>query len=164
MSSLKEIRTEFIHLYESIFTRRGLPPIMGRIVAVFLLEERELTQQEISELVGYSVSSVNRALDDMISRGILSKRKDARSLRQFVYRMNLDMREMAGGILKVVIESTTTSIEELRSLLNRMVTLKPKKAENDEFLRIKTILRKNEEYLASLIQILEGVLTRLNSS
>ena len=162
MSSLEEIRAEFIHLYEDMFSRRDLPPIMGRIVAVFLLEERELTQQELSELVGYSVSSVNRALDEMTRRGMFSRRKDTRSLRQYVYRMNLDMRDMVGGALRVLVGTTTASIEKFRTFVNSIDLHKTTKDNSSELRRIKAILKKNEEYLVSLLQILEDVIEKLS--
>ena len=140
MSSYNEIRAEFIQLYESIFSRRGLAPIMGRIVAVFLLEERELTQHELADFVGYSISSVNRALDDMVRRGMLSKRKDERSLRQYVYRMNQDMKGMVAGSLKIIQGTTTASVEELRNLLRKLDTL----GDKTEMKQIQSVLKNNE--------------------
>ncbi|MHA2027276.1 MAG: MarR family transcriptional regulator [Candidatus Thorarchaeota archaeon] len=154
---------EFIHLYESMFSRRGLAPIKGRIVAVFLLEERELTQHEIAKLVGYSVSSINRALDEMVRIGMLGRRKDERSLRQFVYRMNHDMGEMVGGSLKIVLVNTTDSIEELRSLLKRLDTLNNDTIERNEMKHIRFVLRNNEKYLVSLMEILEDIIKKLES-
>jgi DNA-binding transcriptional regulator GbsR (MarR family) len=146
-----------------MFSRRGLAPIKGRIVAVFLLEERELTQHEIAKLVGYSVSSINRALDEMVRIGMLGRRKDERSLRQFVYRMNHDMGEMVGGSLKIVLVNTTDSIEELRSLLKRLDTLNNDTIERNEMKHIRFVLRNNEKYLVSLMEILEDIIKKLES-
>ncbi|MFX0106798.1 MAG: MarR family transcriptional regulator [Candidatus Hodarchaeota archaeon] len=159
MSSSKEIRTEFIRLYESMFSRRGLAPIQGRIVAVFLLEQRELTQHELANQVGYSISSVNRALDEMVKRGMLSKRKDERSLRQYVYRMNQDLRGMVGGSLKIILGNTTTSIEEVRDFLKKLDNL----GDDSELKHIRSVLEKNEEYLISFIDILEEMIRKLES-
>jgi DNA-binding transcriptional regulator GbsR (MarR family) len=159
MSSYKEIRAEFIHLYESMFSRRGLSPIQGRIVAVFLLEQRELTQHELADFVGYSVSSVNRALDEMVRRGMLGKRKDERSLRQYVYRMNQDMRGMVGGSLKIILGNTNASIEELRTFLRKLDSL----GDDKEMIHILSVLENNEKYLVSLMEILEDMIKKLDS-
>jgi DNA-binding transcriptional regulator GbsR (MarR family) len=148
---------EFIRLYESMFSRRGLAPIQGRIVAVFLLEQRELTQQELANHVGYSVSSVNRALDAMVMRGMLSKRKDERSLRQYVYRMNQDMRGMVGGSLKIIMGNTTTSIEELRAFLKKLEGL----GDDKEMKHLRSVLENNEKYLVTLMKILEDMIRKL---
>lgn len=164
MSSLEEIKTEFIRLYEDIFIRRGLTPIFGRIVAVFLLEGRDLSQQEISDLTGYSISSVSRALDQMIQMGALKKHKDTRFLRQFVYRMNLDLRNMVADSLEVVVRNTTVSIEEVKKLIRKMDALKHEGEEKAEINRIKTILKDNEEYLESLVEILKDVLKKMHAS
>ena len=48
MSSIQEVRDGFIRVYEDIMRAKGLPTIMGRIMAVLLLEGRELNHKEIS--------------------------------------------------------------------------------------------------------------------
>lgn len=164
MSSLRDIKTGFLRLYEDIFRRRGLPPIFGRIVAVFLLEGRELSQQEISEYTNYSISSVNRALDQMVQRGFLTKHKDARFLRQFVYKMNSDLKEMVAGSLEVVVRNSAVSIEEIRILILKIDALKNQREETAEKNHIKTILENNEIYLNSLVEILKNVIEKIRES
>ena len=77
MNSIQEIRAGFIRIYEDIVRAKGLPTIMGRILAVLLLEGRELDHKEISSLTGYSMASVNRTLNQLVNFGMVHKHKDA---------------------------------------------------------------------------------------
>ncbi|MFX0153435.1 MAG: hypothetical protein ACFE9Q_02810 [Candidatus Hodarchaeota archaeon] len=45
-------------------------------MATFFLEGRELNQKELSDLTGYSVLSISRAVDQMAKMGILQKHKN----------------------------------------------------------------------------------------
>ena len=93
MKSLQEIKAEFVQIYEDMLRAKGLPTIFGRIMATLLLEGRELSHKELSNLTGYSISSVSRTLDQMVRMGIVHKHKDA-ALKHFVFHVSGDFPEM----------------------------------------------------------------------
>jgi len=154
MSSLQEVKTEFIHIYEGIANRRGLSTLLGRIMAVFFLEGRELSQKEVSDLTGYSVSSVSRTLDQMYRMGIVHKHKDP-ALNSFVYHMNIDFRDLAIGSLEVWVRQAEESKEEIKNLRQKVNALKSKGEENAEIIRLYTMLKDIEEKMESLLDMIK---------
>jgi len=95
MKSLQEIKAEFVQIYEDMLRAKGLPTIFGRIMATLLLEGRELSHKEISNLTGYSISSVSRTLDQMVRMGIVHKHKDvSEAQREEMKRLEREVRSL----------------------------------------------------------------------
>jgi len=163
MSSLQEIKTECIRIYEGIASRRGLPTLLGRIMAVFFLEGRELSQKEVSDLTEYSVSSVSRTLDQMFRMGIVHRHKDP-SLGHFVYHMNIDYRDLAIGGLETWIRQAEASKEEIKNLRRKVNALKLKGGEEAETNRLHAMLKDMEEKLESVLDIIKKDIRELERS
>lgn len=163
MSSLEEVRTEFIRIYENVAFKRGLPTILGRIMAVFFLEGRELSQKEVSDLTGYSISSVSRTLDQMVRMGLIHKHKDP-SHRHFVYHMNIDYHDLAISGLDTWIRQAEASQEEMRNLRMRIEALKLKGEEATEAKRLRSMLKNIEEKVESLLNIIKNNVEELKRS
>jgi len=162
MSSLQEIKTEFIRIYEGIAIRRGFPALLGRIMAVFFLEGRELSQKEVSDLTGYSVSSVSRTLDQMLRMGIVHKHKDP-SLNRFVYHMNIDFRDLAISGLETWIRHAEASKEEIKNLRLKVSILKSKEKEDAEINRLHTMLKDIEEKIESVLRLIKKDIEELKT-
>ena len=159
MSSLKEIKAEFIRIYEDIVRAKGLPTILGRIMAVFLLEGRELSHKEISDLTGYSISSVSRTLDQMVRMGIVHKHKDV-SLKRFVYHVNIDFRELLVNVLERLIKQFEASREEIKNLTRKVSALKSTGEEQTEINRLQVMLKNIEETIELQLEIIKDTLAR----
>ena len=160
MSSLEDVRNEFIRIYEDILSKRGLSPILGRILAVFFLEGKELSQQEISTLSGYSISSVSRALDQLIQMGVLYKQKDPRFLRLYQYRININLQEMVSSSLDTIILNNTKSLVEVNNLAEKIHSIN-QESETEEGVRIEHTLTNFGESMKNLIEILKEVKEKL---
>ncbi|MBD3226996.1 MAG: MarR family transcriptional regulator [Candidatus Lokiarchaeota archaeon] len=128
MNSLEDIKTEFIHIYERIAERRGLPGIVGRIMGVLFLEKNAMNQKKLSELTGYSISSISRALDQMIRLGIIEKRKH-KSNEYYIYEMKSSFIDLAIMGLKRWIQQAEISKSEISKLEDK-IYLKTIKSNN----------------------------------
>jgi DNA-binding transcriptional regulator GbsR (MarR family) len=75
MKELTEIRNQFSRIIEQSIEQRGFKTIHGRIIANLLISTQPLTQQEIVEKTGYSVSAISRTLDELENFGSVVKFK-----------------------------------------------------------------------------------------
>jgi len=153
MNSLEEIKAEFVRIYEDILRARGLPTVFGRIMATLLLEERELSHKEISNLTGYSISSVSRTLDQMIRMGIVHKHKDA-SLKHFVFHVIVDFPEMIASGMETMLRVYEAQRKELKNLTPKLSALKLKGKQQAEINRLQATLEK----VAKTIEFAEGIM------
>ena len=157
MDSLQEIRAEFIRVYEDIMRAKGLPTIMGRILAVLLLEERELNHKELSNLTGYSMASVNRTLNQLVSMGVVHKHKDAVQ-KYYVFHVNIDFPEMFAKSIEKMLKTYETQRDEINNLTQKLTEIESKGKEQAEAKRLRAILRKFNEMLEGTMEVLEKIM------
>ncbi len=162
MNSLQEIKAEFIRIYEDMLRAKGLPAIFGRIMAVLLLEGRELSHKEISDLTGYSISSVSRTLDQMVRMGIVHKHKDA-SLKHFVFHVSVDFPEMLANGLETMLRVYEAQREEMKNLTRKVSALKSKGRDQAEINRLQSTLREFEKTMEFVGGILKTSVKELRS-
>jgi len=151
MNSLQEIKAEFVQIYEDMLRAKGLPTILGRIMATLIIEGRELSHKEISKLTGYSISSVSRTLDQMVTMGIVHKHKDV-SLKHFVFHVSVDFPEMMASGMETYVKVCETQREEIKKLKRKVRSLKSK--EKAEINRLQATLEKIEK----TIEFVEGIM------
>jgi len=122
-------------------------------MAIFFLEGRDLSQKEISELTGYSISSVNRILQQMILMGLVRKYRDP-SLGRFVYHMSIDYLDLAIGGLEAWLKQAEASKEEIRKLRLKVESLGEKEKERAEIQHLHSMLKDIEEKMESLFEVI----------
>jgi DNA-binding transcriptional regulator GbsR (MarR family) len=154
MNTLGDIKKDFIRYYEDVASKRGLPTLFGRIMGVFFLEGRELTQKEVSDLTGYSVSSASRTLDQMMRMGLVQRHKDP-SIGSYVYRMSIDYLDLAAHGLMAWIRQAEESMQNLRAVRQKMSSIKIMEGEEEEFERVHNMMRDIEEKAATMINIVK---------
>jgi len=152
MSSLQKIKAEFVRIYEDIASAKGLPAVFGRIMAVLLLEGRELSHKEISDLTGYSVSSVSRTLNQMVRMGIVHRHKDV-SLKHFVFHVSIDLNEMFANSLETMLKVYEAQREEMQNLTRKVSALKLKAEKNAEVNRLQALLSR----FVKVMELSEGI-------
>ncbi len=162
MSSLQEIKAEFIRIYEDMLRAKGLPAIFGRIMATLLLEGRELSHKEISDLTGYSISSVSRTLDQMVRMEIVHKHKDP-SLKHFVFHVSVDFPEMLANGLETMLRVYEAQREEMKNLTRKVSALKSKGKEQAEINRLQATLEKIEKAIEFSEGIMKNAIKELRS-
>lgn len=161
--SLEEIKTEFVRIYEDLVRTKGLPPIYGRIMATFLLEGPELSHKEISNLTGYSISSVSRTLDQMVRMGIVRKHKHV-SLKYFVYRVNIDLGALAISAFKTQIGSYEGYLKEIENLTLKASTIKSKGKEQAGINRLQAMLKDFSKTMKHILESMKKVVAELESA
>lgn len=154
MVSLEDVKAEFIRYYEDVTNKRGLPTLFGRIMGVFFLESRKLTQREISDLIGYSISSVSRTLDQMVRMGLVQRHKDP-SIGSYAYRMSINYLDLAVHGLGTWIRQAEESLQNLRNIRQRMSSIKIEEGEEAEFDRIYSMLSDIDEKGEIIIKIIK---------
>ena len=162
MNSVKEIREGFVRIYEDILQAKGLPTIMGRIMAVLLLEGRELDHKEISSLTGYSMASVNRTLNQLVNFGMIHKHKDAIK-KHYVFHVNIDFPEIFADSLEKMIKVYGMQANEINTLLQKLTTLEPKENDPDEIEHLRRTLTNFKSILESTMHVLENTVKELRS-
>ncbi len=162
MNSLQEIKEGFIRVYEDIVRAKGLPTIMGRILAILLLEGRELDHKEISRLTGYSMASVNRTLNQLVSFGMLRKHKDPLK-KHFVFHTSVDFSELFADSLENMLRVYGTQRDEVNELTQKLNLLGAKGNEQAEIKRVRDVLNKFDRVLDVAMEVLENMLKELRS-
>lgn len=162
MNSLQEIRAGFVRIYEDIVRAKGLPTVMGRVLAVLLLEGRELDHKEISNLTGYSMASVNRTLNQLVSFGMLRKHKDPLK-KHFVFHTNVDFSELFADSLENMLRVYGTQRDEVNELTQKLNSLDAKENEQAEIKRVRNVLNEFNRVLEVAVEVLENMLKELRS-
>jgi DNA-binding transcriptional regulator GbsR (MarR family) len=163
MNSLQEIRAGFIRIYEDIVRAKGLPAIMGRILAVLFLEGRELSHKEVSSLTGYSMASVNRTLNQLVNMGMVHKHKDPLK-KHFVFHTSIDFPELFADSLEKMMQVYRTQRNEINELTQKLDSLQSKGNEQAEIKHVRTVLNKFDRVLEVAMEALENVLKDLRSN
>ena len=154
MNTLEDIKKDFVRYYEDVASRRGLPTLFGRTMGVFFLEGRELTQKEVSDLTGYSVSSASRTLDQMMRMGLVQRHKDP-TQGSYVYRMSVNYLDLAAHGLMAWIHQAEESIQSLSSIREKMSSTEIEEEEKEEFERVHNMMRDIEEKALTIIKIVK---------
>jgi DNA-binding transcriptional regulator GbsR (MarR family) len=162
MNSVQEIRAGFIRIYEDILRAKGLPTIMGRIMAVLLLEGRELDHKEISSLTGYSMASVNRTLNQLVNFGMVHKHKDTIK-KHYVFHVNIDFPGIFADTLEKMVKVYGMQVDEINTLLQKLATLEPNEKEQAEIDHLRLTLTNFKKILESTMIVLENTIKELRS-
>ena len=162
MNSIQEIRAGFIRIYEDIVRAKGLPPIMGRIMAVLLLEGRELNHKEISSLTGYSMASVNRTLNQLVSVGMVHKHKDPLN-KYYVFHVNIDFSGLFADIVEKMMRVYGTQRNEINDLTQKLNSLESEEKEQAEIDHLRAVLEKFDRILEVTMEVLEDMIEELRS-
>ena len=163
MSSLQEIKAEFVQIYEDMLRAKGLPTIFGRIMATLFLEGRKMSHKEISKLTGYSISSVSRTLDQMIRMGIIHKHKDA-SRKHYVFHVSASFPEMVASSMGTILKVYRERRNEINKLAQKIESLKLEEKEKDELNRLQATLENIEETIKFSEGIIENTIKELRSN
>jgi DNA-binding transcriptional regulator GbsR (MarR family) len=161
MTSIQEIKAKFVQIYEDMLRAKGLPTIFGRIMATLLLEGHELSHKEISNLTGYSISSVSRTLDQMVRMGIVHKHKDA-SLKHFVFHVSVDFPEMTASGMETMLRVYEAQREEIKKLTQKVRSLKSKE-KKAEINRLHATLENVEKTIEFAEGIIKNTIQELRS-
>ncbi|MGD9131237.1 MAG: hypothetical protein PVH73_06645 [Candidatus Bathyarchaeota archaeon] len=162
MNSVQEIREGFVRIYEDIMRAKGLPTIMGRIIAVLLLEGRELDHKEVASLTGYSMASVNRTLNQLVNFGMVHKHKDTLK-KHYVFHVNIDFPGIFANSLEKMMKVYGMQRDEINGLLQKLATLEPDEKRQTEIDQLRRTLENFGNILEATMGVLENIIEELRS-
>jgi len=135
---------------------------MGRIIAVLLLEGRELNHKEISGLTGYSMASVNRTLNQLVSFGMVHKHKDSLK-KHFVFHASVDFSELFADSLEKMVRVYEMQRNEVNELTQKLDSLESKGNKQAEIKHVRDVLNNFDRVLLVAMEALENMLKELRS-
>jgi DNA-binding transcriptional regulator GbsR (MarR family) len=100
MNNLQEIEGELASMWEDMAEGRGFNRVVGRVLFTLMVKGRPLSQTEIVEETGYSLPTVSRALNTLVTLGTGKKTSTpgSRLRRYHVEARPQDL--MVGGLTK----------------------------------------------------------------
>ncbi len=161
--TLQEIKTEFVRIYEDLVQVKGLPRIFGRIMAIFLIEGRELSHKEVSKLTGYSISSVSRTLGQMVRMEIVHKHKDTLT-KQFVYHVDFGFRQLAVSAFEVQLRAYERHLNEVENLVHSTSALESREEEKPEIAHLISVLKEFSKTMQQILEIMKKLTIELKTA
>ena len=159
MRSINSLRTEFILIYEEMMELKGLPTVFGTVMANLILSPKELSHEEISEITGYSVSSISRTLNQLIRMGFVYKRKDI-SQRKFLYQIKGGFPQVMADSYEIKLREFTSQKEALRSISEKIDLLDTEQG-TDETRSFKNRLDEMQRTLDVLLNLVKNCIVEL---
>ena len=152
MNSLDAVEREVISLWEDLAEERGFNRVLGKVIFTLLIEERPLSQGELAEKTGYSIPTISRVLNTLVSLGSARKASMPGS-RLTLYYMEMRPQDMLiGGLRKWV--SAAQNMQ--RRLSNVRRTLRQVKEQNPERARrIDNLLARFYDSIPKMIDMIE---------
>ena len=134
MKSLEEIEDELTFLWEDMAEERGFNRVVGRVLLTLMVGGRPLSQKEIAEETGYSLPTVSRALNTLVTLGTGKKTGTPGSR---LRRYHVEMRPqdlMVSGLAKWLSDAKGVH-KRLSGLLEEVESLRREEVERAEGVR-----------------------------
>ena len=121
------LRRKFIEMIGTVMEEYGSPPIVGWIEGLLALENKGLTQREISDRLSEilnddqfatSLTSVNRALKSMEHSNLIIKKGSRKS--GFIYNFNT-LSGIPVGLFQNILSVNTKHLVNLRNFKNQII-------------------------------------------
>ena len=134
MNSLEEIEGELASLWEDMAEGRGFNRVVGRVLFTLMVGGRPLSQKEIAEETGYSLPTVSRALNTLVTLGT-GKKTGTPGSRLRRYQVEMRPQDlMVSGLVKWLADASSVH-RRLFALLEEVESLRAEEAEGAGELR-----------------------------
>ena len=160
MKSHEEIEGELASLWEDMAEDRGFNRVVGRVLFTLMVGARPHSQMEIAEETGYSLPTVSRALNTLVTLGTGKKTGTPGSR---LRRYHVEMRPqdlMVSGLAKWLADARSVH-RRLSALLKEVESLRGKEAESARGLR--AFLTEMCGSLPRMIGIMERAIREMGS-
>ncbi len=164
MKETIELKEAFLLMMEERSIRGGSNASLGRIIGLFLIENRPMDQEELAYLSGYTKAHVSKVLSQLLLTGIIEKSVVASSSPgrpRLLY--NLDKRgyNIAQPGILTYIRSLNHTRERLLEIKSGSFQGKIIKS-NEEYSHIMNIVDIYITYIKKIVEILEEALQKAN--
>jgi DNA-binding transcriptional regulator GbsR (MarR family) len=160
MKSLEEIEGGLASLWEDMAEGRGFNRVVGRVLITLMIGGRPLSQREIADETGYSLPTVSRALNTLVTLGTGKKIATPGSR---LRRYQVEMRPqdlMVSGLAKWLADARSVH-RRLSALLEEVGSLRAEEAEGARGL--KAFLTEMCRELPRMIGIMERTIKEMGS-
>ena len=134
MKNLEEIEGELASLWEDMAEGRGFNRVVGMVLFTLMVGGRPLSQREIAEETGYSLPTVSRALNTLVTLGT-GKKTGTPGSRLRRYQVEMRPQDlMVSGLAKWLADARGV-YRKLSALLEEVESLRREEAEGAGGLR-----------------------------
>lgn len=158
-----ELRKKFIQFIEQLVEQRGFKSVHGRILACLILSNTPQSQNSIALWSKYDISTVSRALDQMVRLGSVRRFKQP-GVRNYVYEIGSTIADMIIGALEswlLVIEKMEQPIASMVKSAKKINVSKLNENEASESQRLSYILVEMEGTINKVKPIFEETAQKL---
>ena len=153
MKDLNEIQNQFSRLLEASVEQRGFKTIHGRIIAYLLMSPCALTQQEIVDKTGYSVSAISRTLEELENLGSVSKFKEPGE-RSFRYETTTSIVDSLLNFVQKWLLTTKNIMNSIDKLVQEVQNIDQSTLKDSEITEINHFANKMNNIVESLNKII----------
>jgi DNA-binding transcriptional regulator GbsR (MarR family) len=148
---------------EQLVEQRGFKSVHGRILTCLILSNAPQSQHYIAQWTKYSISTVSRALDQMVRLGSVRRFKQP-GIRSYVYEIGTTTAALIIGALEswlLMIEKARQPISSMAKTAKKIDVSKLKDKEASESRKLTQLLSEMEITLTNAIPIFEETVQKL---
>jgi DNA-binding transcriptional regulator GbsR (MarR family) len=148
-----EDRENLLGTFGALFQARGMGEIYGRVFGALILSADAMTQDQISEYIGYSVPAVSGVLDELIRLGLV-QRSRRQSSRKYFYTSKVDLDAMFRRTLQAIHDEYVMPVLDRLEKTERML----QDSNSEETQQHLEIVKRYQSELKDLKKYLEKLL------
>jgi DNA-binding transcriptional regulator GbsR (MarR family) len=163
VSEFHTLRRQFTQFMEQLVEQRGFKSMHGRILTCLMLSNTPQSQYNIAQWTKYSISTVSRALDQMVRLGSIRRFKQP-GIRSYVYEIGTTTAALIIGALEswlLMVEKAREPIASMAKTAKKIDVLKLKDKEASESQRLTQLLSEMETTLENAKPIFEETVQKL---
>ena len=159
----EKLRDGFIKIMEDLVVFRGTEPIIARIFALVILSPKPLTQEEITEITGYSRSQISRYLANLEQRGMIKKESKPGSRTQLYGGGAQSFFENFRHTMDITESFVRNKVDTIEFILQEWSELPDEVKAGDEAKRLQEVIIVFEAWFKSYLDMLSDFNERFNA-
>ena len=160
MSQIAELERRVVSLWEDIAEARGFERAVGTVICTLIVENRPLSQREISERTGYSIPTVSKTLKTLLPLGSVRKTKRPGS-RVSLYHAEMHPLEIFSGTLTKWILTARTMARRMAQIREELEDAKPEDPERAQ--KLLDMLARFASPIPEITEIMEKAIGDIQS-
>ena len=152
MSQIAELERRVVSLWEDIAEARGFERAVGTVICTLIVENRPLSQREISERTGYSIPTISKTLKTLLPLGSVRKTKRPGS-RVSLYHAEMHPLEIYSGTLTKWMLTARAMARRMAQIREELERAKPEDPERTE--KLLSMLRRFGGPIPEMTNIME---------
>ena len=158
MNQIAELERKTISLWEDIAEARGFDRVAGTVICILFIENKPLSQQEISERTGYSIPTISKTLKQLYPLGSIRKMKKPGKRATLYYVEMHPLEVMSGTLIKWTLTAKTMAkrMATIRKELEKTKSEDPEKAR-----KLLEMITKLSDPIPKMIMIMENAIREI---